>query len=324
MAQLSMTLQRDVSAVAKWLQFGLSTEHAAFAGDWKINPSNRPTLILAIFASISFFCLESCGDSERSSSPRSNEQKIVAAGSAAEKSKGSENASGDSANLNQKTNDTVRGASSTSSNNVDGNTNLKTQSQKIETALKANEAQLPQVFVSKQPIKISQKQIPSTLKLDHDGAWTRWYFHFFPELKFQIVDEKQSKTDYRVSIKVTNANIRLTLPIIVYTHADAPKRTTDHERGHVDICRHVYRNSETIARESAIALMRKVFQGQGPDRDSAISAAMRAASEELSAAYRKRTVDKVNRTSKIYDDIDLREELPIDQEVAKAEQLANK
>jgi len=138
---------------------------------------------------------------------------------------------------------------------------------------------------------------------NHDVAQTDWLFSITPELDFSIKDEKKKDNQYCIGLEITAVRIKLALPIDVSIAKDAPAWVKEHENGHVEICRTVYKNARECATAAANGILNKRFEGVGADKKLALSNALQIAAQEVAAPYRGNVGSEADAVSSRYDQL---------------------
>lgn len=134
-------------------------------------------------------------------------------------------------------------------------------------------------------------------------AETKWEFTCVPELKFNIAGTRKDSAGRDVAIiEVTHAKVILGLPVTVWLPNGASKGLQEHEDGHVAICSRVYQHAEDAAREAVQPVLKTVFEGNGADVESACKDAVNHAGVAIGSEYRRITIERVGRVSRLYDE----------------------
>jgi len=178
------------------------------------------------------------------------------------------------------------------------------------------------VTVIKKPMAVHRKITNKPSTVGYPASFTVWQFHCVPALEYDVVGKKQTGKQQLVSLKITKADVQLSLVVTMNLTDFATKREIAHEEGHVKICSTAYARASLFAESAAQSIIGRVYQGQGDDMDMACKAAIQQAAAELTSQYRKGTVDYVNRVSQLYDKIDAKEKMPVDRAVNLAERQA--
>ncbi len=137
----------------------------------------------------------------------------------------------------------------------------------------------------------------------HQVGSTDWAFSVFPEIDFSIKDEKKEKDGYHIWIEITGAKLHLALPIKTFLSDKAPQFVLDHENGHAEICRRIYKNARQYAMEAIKSVVGKKIEGFGADRKEALSNAIQMAGQDISSPYRGSTSGLADRVSSMYDQL---------------------
>ena len=156
----------------------------------------------------------------------------------------------------------------------------------------------PEVKIERVKSDTKQKDFDPTM---HEIAQTDWIFSIIPELSFSIKDKKEDKKGYHLNLEVTGVKLKLALPIKTTVYEKAPQYVLDHENGHVEICRRIYKNARTYALEAAKNAFGKTYEGFGRDRKLALSNALEMAAQDIAAPYRVNTAGVAERVSANYD-----------------------
>jgi hypothetical protein len=178
------------------------------------------------------------------------------------------------------------------------------------------------VTVVKAPMTVQKRVSGKASAPGFPPAFTVWSFHCTPGFEYDIVDKKVAQEFQKVSLKITKAEVKISLSITITLPEHAGKRVIEHEEGHVKICASAYATAGKKAEDAAGAVIGRTFQGQGADLDLACQSALQKAASQLSASYRKGTVDYVNAVSHLYDKIDAKKALPVDVEIKLARKQA--
>lgn len=152
-------------------------------------------------------------------------------------------------------------------------------------------------------LKNNASSAPLDTPSNHEAARTDWVFSISPELDISHLEEKKESDGWHVWLTVTAARIKLALPITTYLSDRAPKYVSEHENGHVSICRRIYENSREIALNSATKIIGRRFEGVGADERLALTSALQLAGQEIAAPYREKTAGLADRVSSVYDQL---------------------
>lgn len=132
-------------------------------------------------------------------------------------------------------------------------------------------------------------------------ANTHWEFQFVPEIQVLKTKLEQNKDDMVATVRVKNVKIELALPIDMWLPESASEKVIAHENGHIEICKHFYKNADLVAHKSASAICDREFSGRGEDESACVRSAIEAASSILSNDYQTKIVLPAHRASAIYD-----------------------
>jgi hypothetical protein len=178
------------------------------------------------------------------------------------------------------------------------------------------------VQIVKQAVQIEKRNLSGRLARDRKYAYTKWFFQFYPQLSYDITENKKERDTFSVQVKITAVKAKISLPIYVYLSPLADKRTVAHEFGHVEIAQNAYNFAEKEARRCALSVVGKTYAGEGRDLETATGVACGHAIVELSHCYQAATVDQVNLVSKCYDTIETENERPIAAQIELAKKRA--
>jgi hypothetical protein len=142
-----------------------------------------------------------------------------------------------------------------------------------------------------------------------------WYYHYdtFPQ--------RASGGRTRMQINMRNIDLKLKLDTTTWLAPDAPQWLVEHEQGHRAIGEFSYQKADSIARTIAQKMIGKTYEGEGPDEDSAETAARNKAGDEWLADYLHSVSDTTQHVHDLYDKITnhgLRHEIPVDVGVQRA------
>ncbi|HEY9787252.1 MAG TPA: hypothetical protein V6D17_17815 [Candidatus Obscuribacterales bacterium] len=137
----------------------------------------------------------------------------------------------------------------------------------------------------------------------HRTASTEWRFTLEPELGFDVVKSAHSGNYHVVSIKVKEARLKIGLPITMFITRKAPKLVSDHEYGHVEICRRFYLHAQNDARKAGQSVVGKTFSGSGDSHREALARALMDAGAAVGKEYNILVADPSMRVSDAYDRI---------------------
>lgn len=175
------------------------------------------------------------------------------------------------------------------------------------------------VNIDRKPATVERKfldkaQVEQLIKEEGREAHTDWVFACESDLGFHIESKDVSPGYAKVDLKITQVNLKLSLPIVVWIEKDARPYVVSHEDGHVEICKRIYDNAEKAARLSADGVLGRTFMGQGDTLDQACKQALNLAVAELHESYHKQTLESANRISEAYDH--LCDSIPDEKQVA--------
>jgi hypothetical protein len=97
-----------------------------------------------------------------------------------------------------------------------------------------------------------------------------------------FVDQKDART---VEVEVDTVDMILDLPIQVWWMIGAPKKLTQHEEGHRQICEEYYKGAGEIARQLAQKMIGRKATGTGRNKQEAQSDAQQKLLTELNDAF---------------------------------------
>lgn len=164
------------------------------------------------------------------------------------------------------------------------------------------------VNIDRQPPKIERQLLDKKAAqklVTEEGreAHTDWVFALKSDLGFHVESKDTSPHYSKVEVRITRVNLVLSLPIVIWTAADASPLVLAHEDGHVQICKRVYDDAERLARLSADGVIGKVYRGQGDTLEEACQQALSKAAEDLHEDYQRQTLELANRVSEAYDNL---------------------
>ena len=172
------------------------------------------------------------------------------------------------------------------------------------------------VLVEQEPISVRKEyfdrgstQSKAVAEEHNQSANTHWKFQCIPKFRFDVVkmrSEGNSKDHVVVNVKlrITNVNVFLGCPVIIYLPKFAKPQVVSHEDGHFKICKTVYdRNARSAAQAAAQALIGKEFEGSGSSLELASQEALHHAAQEMGREFRSKTIDYLDRVSAYYDQL---------------------
>lgn len=171
------------------------------------------------------------------------------------------------------------------------------------------------VLVEQEPISITKEyfdrdsiQSKEFAEEHNQSANTHWRFKCVPKFRFDIVENKKSgrapEETVNVRLRITNVNVFLGCPVIIYLPKLAKPEVVSHEDGHFKICKKVYdRDARSAAQSAAQSLIGKEFEGSGKSLESASQEALHHAAQDMGRAFRSKTIDYLDRVSAYYDQL---------------------
>jgi hypothetical protein len=173
-----------------------------------------------------------------------------------------------------------------------------TTGQREHSTSEAGRAAETDTPVTKEPISYQKTEVNPALGAD---AQTHWFFHCIPKFQHETVEEVVKPGRTQLGIRVTKAEMTIGLSIKqIMGREDLPK-LRDHERGHVQICEHLYANAESPARDALKGVIGQIFSGVGKDRPEALERALVSASEAVCHKYSEATAQRAEKMSAEYD-----------------------
>lgn len=164
------------------------------------------------------------------------------------------------------------------------------------------------IIVQKDPlnreiIMFDPKDVRQTpVQVDREGE-TQWKFQCEPRLDYEVVAMRKKPDGTHVAIlEMKKASVHLSLPVKTWLPNNAKKVLVEHENGHVVILNQVYDHAEEAARNATQSVINIVFQGEGPDDESAKRNAIDNAASLIVSEYRRYTSHVVDRVSTRYDE----------------------
>lgn len=141
----------------------------------------------------------------------------------------------------------------------------------------------------------------SVLKDPNFDAFTIWFFHCFAD--FQTQDEHVDDTSgaSSVRLKIKAVQIRLSCPITIWLAKDSPVLVREHEKGHVYICSKVYGRAPKVARDAALLVVGKSYNGMGRNPAAARQMAIAQAEGDIAQIFREKIVALADEISTAYD-----------------------
>jgi len=166
------------------------------------------------------------------------------------------------------------------------------------------------VQITKQPLAI-KKQFFDPVKdkgkvpLEAgEEALTVWSFGCKSEFKFDVIEKiPLGKNDYMVTIKIKSVHMTLSAPLTVFLPNGAPPETVQHEDGHVEICKRIYRDIDSECLDAGKSLIGKEYQDSGSTVQAACQRCVERASADIYERYHGKTSFPVNNVSAIFDDL---------------------
>mgnify|MGYP007020157148 FL=1 len=141
----------------------------------------------------------------------------------------------------------------------------------------------------------------SVLKDPNFDAFTIWFFHCFAD--FQTQDEHVDDTSgaSSVRLKIKAVQIRLSCPITIWLAKDSSVLVREHEKGHVYICSKVYGRAPKVARDAALLVVGKSYNGMGRNPAAARQMAIAQAEGDIAQIFREKIVALADEISTAYD-----------------------
>lgn len=132
------------------------------------------------------------------------------------------------------------------------------------------------------------------------GGLTLWFYHCRPQFK---VDAQMADSGTQATITIRGVTMEIGLSIRELLPANPSKAVLEHEQGHIEICRRIYAQAPTIAREASQTMIGKQFSGGGHSQQEALTAARQAAAHDLCELYSAQTARRADALSAEYDRI---------------------
>lgn len=141
----------------------------------------------------------------------------------------------------------------------------------------------------------------SVLKDPNFDAFTIWFYHCFADFQTQDehVDDTAGASSVRLKIKAVQ--IRLSCPITIWLAKDSPALVSEHEKGHVYICSKVYGRAPKVARDAALLVVGKSYNGMGNSIAAARRMAIAQAEGDIAQTFREKIVALADEISSAYD-----------------------
>lgn len=141
----------------------------------------------------------------------------------------------------------------------------------------------------------------SVLKDPNFDAFTIWFYHCFADFQTQDehVDDTAGASSVRLKIKAVQ--IRLSCPITIWLAKDSPVLVSEHEKGHVYICSKVYGRAPKVARDAALLVVGKSYNGMGSSVAAARRMAIAQAEGDIAQVFREKIVALADEISTAYD-----------------------
>jgi hypothetical protein len=141
----------------------------------------------------------------------------------------------------------------------------------------------------------------SLLKDPNFDAFTIWFYHCFADFQTQDehVDDTAGASSVRLKIKAVQ--IRLSCPITIWLAKDSPALVSEHEKGHVYICSKVYGRAPKVARDAALLVVGKSYNGMGNNVAAARRMAIAQAEGDIAQIFREEIVALADEISTAYD-----------------------
>jgi|GEM_PF-1306732 hypothetical protein len=111
-------------------------------------------------------------------------------------------------------------------------------------------------------------------------------FQLGVHFEIDVIDTRKIGDRIMVTIRPTQTEAKLSLPITIWTPEDAPEKFLDHEDGHRKIAERIYDEADALIRFHSRAILGKLFQGEGADEPSAVKSAYQLAASQLNDLYR--------------------------------------
>ncbi len=146
-----------------------------------------------------------------------------------------------------------------------------------------------------------------------------------PEVTVERLKLSPCAQGFAATVLVKQISVEVKLPIDVWLPEGASDRVIAHEDGHINICKHFYKDAQIAASECANSQLGRSYEGKGKDENEATERAIETVSSELVACYHRKVIEPANRASASYDRLTNhgQNSTPIAEAISKAIQEAN-
>lgn len=131
----------------------------------------------------------------------------------------------------------------------------------------------PPVKVEISPAQVSEKRVPAEelqKKLHGEAAYTDTQYKTLPAYSYSYLEQKlEPNGQYKMKVKVTNVDIKLSAQITVWLPIDAPESLVAHQNAHKDIYEQAYKRYIQLIEPAAKAVIGQEFSATAATKEAA-------------------------------------------------------